>query len=285
MSKTNKKFVTVTRDGWLELVRCWADADFSRLPQELLTTALEMSSRWFTNKDLASMCRREASLLEPGKSRRLGTATAVGWFLLVEGNVLVGRLLGGYERRDPLQPLGTSRFYQVELLRTARVRAGWGEEARNVVARAGEVVNVNFGPKTRAWDALLPEIQAGAEYEVGVRCKDKVPLTAGRSVHDMDVFARRTKEPDPDLLREDRVEELLERIGQLREQFAQDPEWWGRPGTASGVMEVMTMAARLDRKLVSQKIFTNSLYGKFGGATKSPRACGSRRLLTPRTRS
>jgi len=133
----------------------------------------------------------------PDGFRRTGTANAVGWFHMGKvGNTLSGLLLGVYERKDQLRAEGTSKFFQVQLKQDCEVRVDRGEDAKIEIARAGSIVNVNYGPKTKGWEALVADIRRGAAYEVWAQISGpKVKIGAGKSMHQLEAFDKMVKPP------------------------------------------------------------------------------------------
>ncbi len=118
-----------------------------------------------------------------------GSDNAVGWFNMQKiGNTLRGRLIGMFERPDSLRPTGKSNFFQVQISQVCEVRADRGEDAALIEAKVGDVVNVNYGPKTKNWEALVGDIKRGAKYEViGCVVGEKVKLGQGRQMHNFKV--------------------------------------------------------------------------------------------------
>lgn len=135
--------------------------------------------------------------LAPEGFRRTGTANAVGWFNMSKvGNVLSGKLLGIYTRKDQLRPDGMSKFFQVQINQDCEVRVERGEDARLEVAKPGQVVNVNYGPKTKGWEVYNADIRRGAEYEVWASVVgEKVKIGGGRSMHQLEAFDRMVRPP------------------------------------------------------------------------------------------
>lgn len=133
----------------------------------------------------------------PEGFQRSGSANAVGWFdMSTVGNTLSGELLGMFERKDKLRETGSSNFFQVKIDRPCQVRIDRGEEATVVTANAGDVVNVNYGPKTRSWEPLISDIKHGAQVAVfGVIAGGKVKLDGGRTMHNFDVFHQIKRPP------------------------------------------------------------------------------------------
>jgi hypothetical protein len=114
-----------------------------------------------------------------------GSRNGVGWFNQSKiGNTCLGTLIGMFNRPDALKTkdgkLGESDFFQVELKEPCEVRAETGANAHMVTAQAGDVVNVNYGPKTKPWKDLVSQISQGASFEVFARViGDKVPIKGG----------------------------------------------------------------------------------------------------------
>jgi hypothetical protein len=149
------------------------------------------------SKETRSQRQQQAEV--PEGFRRSGTAAAVGWFdHNLVGNVLKGTLLGVYERPDELrrEQGGTSKFFQVQVDTECQVRAERGEDAKMVMANPGDVVNVNWGPKTRPWEDYASDLKRGAVVEVyGIIRGDKVKLSKGRKMHNFDCFDRVVRQP------------------------------------------------------------------------------------------
>ena len=136
----------------------------------------------------------------PEGFRRSGTANAVGWFNQAKGgNLLRGKLLGMFTRKDQLRPEGTSNFFQVQVSEPCEVRAERGDDATMVTCKAGDVVNVNYGPKTKPWADYSSDIKRGAEIEVIAHANGrKIKIGGGRSMHDIDVFEKVLVAPSAD---------------------------------------------------------------------------------------
>ena len=137
----------------------------------------------------------------PEGFKRSGSANAVGWFSMTKlGNVLSGTLIGMFRRPDTLKgPGGESDFFQVKIDRPCEVRAERGSEAKMIEAQAGDVVNVNYGPKTKPWKDYCPEIRRGAVYQVfGTIKGGKVSISGGRKMHDFDVYDKCVRGPQAD---------------------------------------------------------------------------------------
>ena len=136
--------------------------------------------------------KHDGMVRAPEGFRRVGSVANAPWFNLKKGNVLLGILENVYERPDERVKTkdgspGKSKFFQVKLLEPCECRSGRGEDAKMVRAEAGAVVNLNYGPKTKGLEDLVPSILAGAEYQVWVLCGDKFKISGGRTMWDLDV--------------------------------------------------------------------------------------------------
>lgn len=137
----------------------------------------------------------------PEGFQRSGSANAVGWFNMGKiGNTLRGVLIGMFERKDKLRAeTGTSNFFQVKISQECEVRADRGDDAAMVMAKVGDVVNINYGPKTKPWELLVGDIKRGAEYEVvGCIIGAKAKLDGGRTMHNFDVYQKMVRAPQVD---------------------------------------------------------------------------------------
>ncbi len=137
----------------------------------------------------------------PEGFQRTGSANAVGWFNMAKvGNTLRGTLIGMFKRKDQLRESGESDFFQVLITQECEVRAERGEDAKMITANPGDVVNVNYGPKTKGWELLMGDIKRGAEYEVlGCIIGSKVKLQGGKNMHNFDVYQKMVKAPSADV--------------------------------------------------------------------------------------
>jgi hypothetical protein len=129
----------------------------------------------------------------PSGFNKIGFASNAPWFNLVEGNQLRGTLINVFERTDLRMESGTSKFFQVELLEPALVRKGKGEKAVVVEAAAGTIVNLNCNAKTQEFEALIPEIVRGAEYQVFVHVGKRFPISRGRTMWDITAAVKLVK--------------------------------------------------------------------------------------------
>jgi hypothetical protein len=140
----------------------------------------------------------------PAGFQRSGSANAVGWWVQSKaGNVLSGKLVGMFSRKDVLRQDqgGSSKFFQVEIDQPTTVRVERGTEAHEEEVQPGNasnpvVVNVNFGPKTKPWEDFVADLKRGAEYAVwAFAVGRKVKISAGRTMHDIDVRHRMVTPP------------------------------------------------------------------------------------------
>lgn len=137
----------------------------------------------------------------PEGFQRSGSANAVGWFHMGKvGNTLRGTLIGMFKRPDQLRESKESDFFQVLISQPCEVRAERGEDAKLIQANAGDVVNVNYGPKTKPWATLIGDIKRGAEYEVlGCIVGNKVKLNGGKNMHNFDVYQKMVRAPSAEV--------------------------------------------------------------------------------------
>lgn len=133
----------------------------------------------------------------PEGFRRVGSVANAGWFNMKKiGNILQGILEGMYQRKDDRNPKKVSNFFQVRLTGDCEVRMGRGEDATISVAHAGDYANLNYGPKTKDLENLIPTLHQGAVYEVyGIVAGDKIKLTGGRTMHNFDLGTKMIKAP------------------------------------------------------------------------------------------
>lgn len=135
----------------------------------------------------------EPKISAPAGFRRRGAVAEAPWFKSKDGNVCFGKLLGRYIMNgvEPPRP-----YYQVELKKSAIVTVGKGDEAEEVTAAAGDVVNVGESFKlTCLKDVEVPELLAGAEYDVWIHTQKKIKIGGGRTMWVIDVETKRLKAP------------------------------------------------------------------------------------------
>jgi hypothetical protein len=127
---------------------------------------------------------------------RVGSVADAPWFVLEDGNILHGKLLGCYDREDKRSKTGRSKFFQVELFAACKVRAGRGEDAKVSLGRPGIVVNVNYTPLTKVLEDFSKKILTGGEYEVYAPCGKKKDLANGNTMWLIDTHVRVVREPE-----------------------------------------------------------------------------------------
>lgn len=128
----------------------------------------------------------------PKGFRRRSAVSEAPWFHAQKGNVCHGKLLGRYiMQTDPPRP-----YYQVQLYSPCTVTVGKGDDAEQVEAKVGDVVNVGESFKlTVLKDVEIPEILAGGEYDVWFDVESKIKISGGRTMWNIDVQTKRTKAP------------------------------------------------------------------------------------------
>lgn len=138
-----------------------------------------------------------ASAVRPPEGlARVGSVANAGWWNIKEGAVLSGVLENMYERPDERSKSGKSKFYQVKLSEPTEVRMGRGPAAKTQMAKAGDVVNLNYGPKTKELEKFVPDIMRGAEYTIWCHVTGpKMDIGKGQTMWPIDVHAGQTRPP------------------------------------------------------------------------------------------
>lgn len=132
----------------------------------------------------------------PAGMMRVGSVANAPWWDIKEGNVMYGKLINVFSRPDERSKTGKSKFFQIELLKATDVRIGRGKDAAPGRAEAGQVVNLNHGPKTKDLEAYIPDILQGAEYTVWCKVDGpKFDIGRGQSMWPLDVRAQQTIPP------------------------------------------------------------------------------------------
>lgn len=127
---------------------------------------------------------------------RVGSVANAPWWNLKAGNVLHGKLENMYERPDERSKSGKSKFFQIMLTAPAECRYGRGKQAKISMAKAGDVVNLNYGPKTKELEKFISDIIKGAEFEVWCHVEgEKFDIGKGQTMWPIDVRAGMTKAP------------------------------------------------------------------------------------------
>lgn len=128
----------------------------------------------------------------PAGFRRRSTVSDANWVAQEKGNIVYGRLLG----RHVMQTEPVRYYYQVELKAPCKAREGRGEDAQIVGAEIGEVINVNENFKIACLKEIeIPEILAGAEYDVYIHYEDKQKIGNGKTMWNIDVQTKQLKPP------------------------------------------------------------------------------------------
>jgi hypothetical protein len=150
-----------------------------------------------------SQAQAPSTVTPPSGMARVGSVANAPWWDIQKGAVLYGVLENVYTRKDERSKTGESKFFQLKLLQPAPARAGRGPEAKKVIAPAGSVINLNYGPKTKELEKFIPDILQGAVYTVWCHVDgDKFPIRGGQTMWPIDVrvaqtgAARALEEPD-----------------------------------------------------------------------------------------
>ena len=129
----------------------------------------------------------------PSGYRRRSAVTDAPWFTNKVGNVAHGKLCGRFMMTGVEPPRA---YYQVELLAPCTVTVGRGDDAEEQQAAAGDVINVGENFKIKVLrDIEIPELNAGAEYNVWIDIQKKIKLKGGKTMWVIDVASKRTKGP------------------------------------------------------------------------------------------
>jgi hypothetical protein len=130
----------------------------------------------------------------PEGFHRVGSVTDAKWFAAVVGNVLHGVLENVYTRKDTNSKTGESKFFQLQLLAPCKASDGRGEDRKVVDVEADSYINLNYGPKTSNLESLIPDILAGAKYEVyAVITGPKMDIGGGKKMWPLDVSVKKVR--------------------------------------------------------------------------------------------
>jgi hypothetical protein len=171
---------------------------WSRVAMHAMNPQLEENRMASKNSSVAVPAQVQA----PEGFRHVGSVANAGWFNMKKvGNTVQGTFEGMFKRKDDLNPEKTSKFFQVKITAgECEVRMGKGEESVLATAHVGDVVNLNYGPKTKELEELLSAIEKGAEYEIfGTVAGDKIKLSGGRTMHNFELFKKLTVEATSDV--------------------------------------------------------------------------------------
>jgi hypothetical protein len=147
--------------------------------------------------------KTNGTVTPPANMARVGSVANAPWWNIKNGNVLYGELENMYDRPDERAKSGRSKFFQLKLLQDAEARFGRGKDAKVGPVKAGTVVNLNYGPKTKELEKFVDAILRGAKYTVWVHVDgDKFDIGKGQTMWPLDVRAQQTQAPlvsdDPD---------------------------------------------------------------------------------------
>lgn len=139
----------------------------------------------------------------PANMARVGSVANAPWWNIKNGAVIEGELENMYDRPDERSKSGRSKFFQVKLSADTEARLGRGEKATLITAKAGTVVNLNYGPKTKDLEKFIDPIIRGAKYDIWIHCDGgKMDIGRGQTMWPLDVHATQTRPPtvsdDPD---------------------------------------------------------------------------------------
>lgn len=162
-----------------------------KLMQELLRTESREREGATVTASPQPESRAGVQPVVPEGFTRLGIVSDAPWFALVNGNKMVGRLLGKYGQPDVRSKTGTSYFYQVELSSPTTARFGRGEKAKFATATPGQVVNLNSSNSLAMLDDVAADVAKGVHHDVSIECLDKVPLADGNMIWRMVVSVKK----------------------------------------------------------------------------------------------
>lgn len=171
--------------------------DFAKSIQESLSvTILQAVTRFFDLSTPTTSAPPQVHHVDKD-FHRLGACPNAGWFNFKKlGNTIEGELKGMYWRKDELNPKGQSPFFQVQLSSPCEVRLGRGEDAAIVQAKAGDIVNLNYGPKTKDLEELIPQIMNGGVFQIyGTIAGAEIKLPGNRKMYNFEVFTKMTVAP------------------------------------------------------------------------------------------
>lgn len=135
----------------------------------------------------------QQSIAAPRGFRRRSAVSEAPWFKMKVNNICHGKLLGRYSMTG-MEPI--RHYYQVELYKACTVTVGRGEEAEDIEAQPGDVINIGETFKLTCYrDIEVPEILAGADYDVWVHVQKKIKVSGGRTMWVIDPQSKRTKAP------------------------------------------------------------------------------------------
>lgn len=132
----------------------------------------------------------------PAGYRRVSSVQDAPFVTSKVDNVVSGTLINRYEMQGNQQ--GNRHYYQIELDRDCTVTVGKGDDAEEKVVAKGEIVNLgeNMQIGKSLKPVIIPEINAGASYNVHVHFKKKIKIAGAKTLWIIEVFAKRLKGPN-----------------------------------------------------------------------------------------
>jgi hypothetical protein len=132
----------------------------------------------------------------PSGFRRVNSVTDAPWVKGQEGNVVFGKLINRYGMQGQALPGSSNHYYQIELLEACAVTKGKGDDAEVVEAAVGDIVNLGENKQIASLkDVVVPEINAGAEYQVWIKFKNKIKISGGRTMWNIEVLSKSLRGP------------------------------------------------------------------------------------------
>ncbi len=132
----------------------------------------------------------------PAGFRRVNSVTDAPWVKGQEDNVVFGKLINRYGMQGQTLPGSSNHYYQIELLEPCLVTKGKGDDAEVVEAAAGDIVNLGENKQIASLkDVVIPEINAGAEYQVWLKFKNKIKISGGRTMWNIEVHSKSLRAP------------------------------------------------------------------------------------------
>lgn len=121
--------------------------------------------------------------------------TSAPWWSMEKGNILRGKLLGGFDMPDQFNKGARRRYVQVELLSPTQV-AQKGED-ETIEAETGDVVSVGITSQMEAlWSKHVPMVDAGAEVHIRLEVTgDRVKTTSGNRMWPVSVGYKNIQPP------------------------------------------------------------------------------------------
>lgn len=136
----------------------------------------------------------------PNGYRQMSADTDAPWWKAEEGAVCHGELLGFYTMQG-VEPARS--YYQLKLLDDAKGWKGKGDDRVEVDCPKGSIINLGENFKVADLRRIVPEVQAGARYNVFVKIKGaKMKVgNAGHTMWPMDIFSKMVSPPTSQVVR------------------------------------------------------------------------------------